>query len=321
MVNFNAEPPPNVVRVPRWTLALHAIQFVFATVILGLDAYGISYIAYNALIFSLVVCLCTFGVTVYLVASQLFIHKLYNAYIALAFHIWMLLFWVIDLGLVANLASIWANPICSSYYGYSYSCSYYRKRDVEIRGFEKRDTTSYTAYYGALAAGAVFAAVQLVTWALSAVILIIHFNKHRTNAANTTTHVSHPPPQYANTPHNNNIPQPVPMEKYSHQASTHQTPQPQYAQPVQGHQQNFSPPYAQDPVQRQDTVSPVSQAAGYAAPPPNHNTSELSSPQHTGVGYAAPPPNANASELSSPQHTGTGGPVYNHNVSELSTTR
>jgi hypothetical protein len=54
MVNFNAETPPNVIRVPRWTLALHVIQFVFAIIILGLDAYGIKWIPYNALIFSLV---------------------------------------------------------------------------------------------------------------------------------------------------------------------------------------------------------------------------------------------------------------------------
>lgn len=60
MVNFNSEPPPNVIRVPRWTLALHAVQFVFAIVILGLSAYGISYIAYNALIFSLVVVRCSY---------------------------------------------------------------------------------------------------------------------------------------------------------------------------------------------------------------------------------------------------------------------
>lgn len=56
MVTFNnANPPPNVVRVPRWTIALHAVQFIFAIIVLGLSAYGIAYVPYNALIFSLVV--------------------------------------------------------------------------------------------------------------------------------------------------------------------------------------------------------------------------------------------------------------------------
>lgn len=48
------EPPPHVVRVPRWTFAIHGVQALFAVIILGLDAYGIHWIAYNALIYSLV---------------------------------------------------------------------------------------------------------------------------------------------------------------------------------------------------------------------------------------------------------------------------
>jgi hypothetical protein len=46
--------PDNVLSVPRWTVIIHGVQAVFAIIILGLDAYGIRWIAYNALIFSLV---------------------------------------------------------------------------------------------------------------------------------------------------------------------------------------------------------------------------------------------------------------------------
>jgi hypothetical protein len=71
----------------------------------------------------------------------------------------MLIFWIVDLGLVANLARIWHNPDCGySYYYDSYTC-YYGKRDLS--GIGKRDTTTVGAYYGALVAGALFAAVQL----------------------------------------------------------------------------------------------------------------------------------------------------------------
>jgi hypothetical protein len=47
--------PAHVLDVPRWTLILHIVQAALAIIILGLDAYGIRWIAYNALIFSLVV--------------------------------------------------------------------------------------------------------------------------------------------------------------------------------------------------------------------------------------------------------------------------
>ncbi|CAI6335869.1 unnamed protein product [Periconia digitata] len=328
MVNFNAETPSNVVRVPRWTLALHAVQFVFAIIILGLSAYGISYVPYNALIFSLVVCLCTLLVTIYLTVSQLFIHKLYQGVVALAFHIWMLIFWIVDLGLVANLASIWASPSCYSSYsfysGYSSSC-YYKRAELETRGLEKRDTT-VGAYYGSLAAGAVFAGVQLVTWAVSAVILFIHFNRHRNNTTTTTTTpatTSAPPPQYA--PDTSNVANNgagIPMEKYNYQQPNAAYPPQQQQQQQPGYppqqQQQFSSPYAQDPVPRQDTVSPVSQFGQAGAPPPQHpNAPELSSPQHTGGG-AVYQQHPNATELNSPQQH-TGGAAYPHNVSELST--
>jgi hypothetical protein len=102
-------------------------------------------------------CLCTLFVTIYLLVSQLFIHKIYYGVVALAFHVWMLIFWVVDLGLVANLAHLWSGPQCSYSYYYGYNCSYYVKRGV----LQARDETTFTAYYGALVAGAVFAAVQL----------------------------------------------------------------------------------------------------------------------------------------------------------------
>lgn len=82
----------------------------------------------------------------------------------------MLIFWVVDLGLVANLARIWASASSCSvsysyFYGYTSQC-YYKRGGLEGRGLvvgrglEKRDTT-VGMYYGALAAGAVFGAVQL----------------------------------------------------------------------------------------------------------------------------------------------------------------
>ena len=105
-------------------------------------------------------CICTLGVCAYLLASQLFLHKIYNMYIALALHLWMLLFWVVDLGLVANLARLWSGDY-SYGFGYYYSSYYgYRKRDLVVLS-KREETTTYEAYYGALAAGATFAAVEL----------------------------------------------------------------------------------------------------------------------------------------------------------------
>jgi hypothetical protein len=255
------------------------------------------------------------AVCAYLLVSQLFLHKIYNMYIALGAHALMLLFWIVDLGLVANLARIWSSTTCVYYYAYgAYGCGYGYSYDY---GYVKRDEeTTVGAYRGALIAGAVFAAIEFAGWVASAVVLIMHMNKHRSNTA--ATHVQQPPPQYADTTVNSHNNQAVPMEKYNQAAAPQQqyqqqpysaapTPQPTYAQPGQGQytQQPEPATYQHEPVNRTNTVSPVSHAGGYG------NASELSTPQHTD-NY-----NPNVSELSTQHNTGH----YDPNVSELSTNR
>jgi len=97
-------------------------------------------------------------VVAYIFVSTLFAHKLYNVWAHLALHMWMVVFWIVQFSLVANLAAIWNGPSCSYSPYYGYSCSYYKR---DLSGLQKRDSTSYGAYFGALAAGAVFGAFEL----------------------------------------------------------------------------------------------------------------------------------------------------------------
>lgn len=93
------------------------------------------------------------GGCAYIIATTFTLHKLYNAYIVLGIHSLLSLFWVIAMGLVANLAHIWSDPA----YCYGYICYYYKR---DLSHLAKRDTT-VGAYYAALCAGAVFAALEL----------------------------------------------------------------------------------------------------------------------------------------------------------------
>jgi hypothetical protein len=222
-------------------------------------------------------------------------------YVVLSLHILMIIFWIVDMGLVANLAHIWASLECSYDLYYTY-CSF--KRSLPS-SFEKRDTTSFSAYYGALAAGAFFGSCQFALWVLTTVFTVIYLNKHRSGQMPSASN----PPAYMEGGHAG---QDVPLaSKFAHNVQTQaqpqqnpyqqqpqqtysaaQTPQQQHAQPVYGQQQP-SPynTYPQDPVSRGQNISPVTQ-------------------QHTGYS------NTGVSELSSPHNTGT---PYNPNVSELST--
>lgn len=83
--------------------------------------------------------------------------KAYNMWAFLALNIWMIVFWIVQFSLVANLASMW-DVSCRYVPFYGEYCTY-GKRDLS--GLEKRETTTYHAYYGALVAGALFGAAEL----------------------------------------------------------------------------------------------------------------------------------------------------------------
>lgn len=152
------------------------------------------------------------------------------------------------------------------------------------------------------------------TWVLSTVFTVIYLNKHRSNPEAA----GHAPPAY------NGGDQSVPLEqKYAHTAQPQpvyqqQTPQPQHAQPVpQGQfvqqpvynqQPSYTGQYPNDPVNRTQTVSPVSQV-GFTSPPQHPYAS--APPSHQPVGYNS---NPNASELGVSQNPAG----YNPNVPELS---
>ncbi len=147
------------------TLAAHGAQTIIAFTVLGLAAYGVDYISYNVLIYSLAVVssntsadaasadyeqtVCSVCVSLWMIASRTLLAKFDNVYVALGLHALMLVFWIVDLGLVAALAHEW-NPQCSYSAGRGKICS----------SFAKRDTT-FRTYLGALVAGAVLAGLEV----------------------------------------------------------------------------------------------------------------------------------------------------------------
>ncbi|KAF2032255.1 hypothetical protein EK21DRAFT_110198 [Setomelanomma holmii] len=159
----------------RWQLALatlHGVQLVFSIIALGLAAYGVRYIAYNVLVYTLVT-ICTLIVCAYLIASRTYLRKIYWPYVDAAYHAWMLLFWVVDLGLLARLAYLWQGPQCAYDYRNGFTCVPYEKRS---------GTTTYGRFYGALVAGAVLAAFEFSLWIVTSAINWVDARRNKRTA-------------------------------------------------------------------------------------------------------------------------------------------
>lgn len=84
-----------------------------------------------------------------MIATRTILTKFHNIYVSLALHAWMLVFWIVNLGLTANLAHEW-NPQCSFTPEAGKICS----------SFAKRDTT-FRTYFGALVASAVLISFEV----------------------------------------------------------------------------------------------------------------------------------------------------------------
>ncbi|CAO2657330.1 Nn.00g034560.m01.CDS01 [Neocucurbitaria sp. VM-36] len=148
---------------------------LLSTAVLGLDAYGIRYVVRNVLVYSLVVALCTTMVCIYLLVSRSILPKFYDIYVALGLHLWMLIFWSVDLGLIAYLVRQWEQPRCIYRSGTGVQCTSYGRRDPTA--FIKRDDASYDLHSGFLIAGAVLAALEVILWTVSASLVVLNVAK------------------------------------------------------------------------------------------------------------------------------------------------
>ncbi|KAF1841698.1 uncharacterized protein K460DRAFT_419720 [Cucurbitaria berberidis CBS 394.84] len=158
---------PAYLRLP--VVLLRCAQLLLAIIVLGFDAYCIHYVAYSVLIYSLVVVLSTILVCTYLLTSQYILPKLNNVHVALGLQIWMLVFWSVDLGLLAYLANLWEHPRCAYGFEAESQCTTYARRAPSLH---KRITASAKMYSAALIASAVLAAFEVILWIITNGILL-----------------------------------------------------------------------------------------------------------------------------------------------------
>lgn len=162
--------PSARMRLP--TILAHIAQTVLAIVVLGLAAYGIDYISYNVLIYSVSVCACSLGVSSWMIASKTFLARFDNISVSMGLHVWMLVFWIANLSVTADLAKEWS-PQCSFDEESDKICSTY---------ITKRDTT-FRTYYGALIASAVLIGVQVLLWIGTTALLALDLKRRRSTVS------------------------------------------------------------------------------------------------------------------------------------------
>ncbi|CAA9965683.1 hypothetical protein P3342_011688 [Pyrenophora teres f. teres] len=154
-------------------ILLHAVRILLALIILCLDTYAIHFSGDLAMVYSLILAISTIFVCVYSIACMRFFRNYYNFNIQIGLQWSFMFFWLVNLGLVATRAHQWQRSKCTdlTVLEYSMHCP-----GVGAEGglhvLQNGGTTAVKTYTGALIAGAILAAFQVIFWAIMTALFI-----------------------------------------------------------------------------------------------------------------------------------------------------
>src|SRR3954454_5546006 len=167
----------HILPLSKAVFGLKIAQLVVAVVILGLAAYGVTFVAFDGDSLSLfmvnlspthpqvhptngIQALATMIITVYYIVATTALTVAYNYWAILALDIFAIVFWLISFALLGSEIAVygWGYSYSSSGSSYCYAGYCIKKRDV---GIEKRATTDYYTYRNAMAAAAGLGGLEL----------------------------------------------------------------------------------------------------------------------------------------------------------------
>jgi len=178
-----------VLVVPKWVIILRGIQLFLATVVLGLSAYGVHWIAFNAWGFAIFCSLATYIVVLYGILTERIPswNTAYNYWAIVALDAFLVVFWLSAMGALAATRALFIYPTtingCINY-GSGGIC--YKKRDLDLA---KRDSYVATNGYLSMMSGAAgISALLFVLFVVTLVMSSIALHRHR-----KASHESAPP--------------------------------------------------------------------------------------------------------------------------------
>jgi len=158
---------------PKFLIFLRIAQFALAIILLGLTAYGVTFIAFDGDSLMLFTSLATMIIVGYILASEMLVTGLYNYWAILGLDIFAMIFWLISFALLAS--EVAAFSIID--YCYGYYC--YKKRDFS--DLSKRATTNPHTYRNAMAAASGLGALEFILFIITLVFTALALHRHRLN--------------------------------------------------------------------------------------------------------------------------------------------
>lgn len=187
--------------LPKGFIALRILQLIIAVVVLGLSAYGVTFLAFGGIGLTLFSAIATILIVAwFLFATHLF-PVAYNFWAVLGVDIFLVIFWLISFSLLAaEVAAVQIVSYDSCEY-YDYYC-YKAKRSEEL--MKRYATTDVVTYRNALAAAAGLGGLEFLLFVISLSIFGVFMHRHRKSggacmagsSSGAPTHTDDKPQEY-----------------------------------------------------------------------------------------------------------------------------
>ncbi|RDW80156.1 hypothetical protein BP6252_04794 [Coleophoma cylindrospora] len=243
---------PYMLPTPVFLWGFRLAQLVLALVVLGLSAYGITFLAFDGDSLMLFTALATMIIVIYVGVASLFAPVMYNYWAILGLDVFAIIFWLISFPLLASEIA--------NYSGTTYNyCYYYCYRKDKRFVPAKRAVTTIETYRNAMIADAAIGGIEFVLFVVTLVVTSIHLHRHR-KAGGHCVPASGPATTFDETKPAEQLPaqhqaqMPEHQQQAAYQAPVMQQPQAQYQAPAmhQPHAQYSAPVTPQPQTMYQD---------------------------------------------------------------------
>jgi len=167
-----------ILEVPKWLPILRGIQLLLSVIVLGLSAYGVYWVAFNAFGFAIFTSLATIIIVLYNVLSTRLasLNKLYNHWAVLGLEIFAVIFWLSAMAALAALRAIFVIPTTISGCGHTGDIGggYCYKRDLA-----KRQYIATHGYLNIISVSAGFSGLNLVLFIVTLVFTSMAIHRVR----------------------------------------------------------------------------------------------------------------------------------------------
>ncbi|KAN0102777.1 hypothetical protein V8E51_011090 [Hyaloscypha variabilis] len=171
--------------LPPFVLAFRILQLVTAVVILGLSAYGVTFLSFDGDDLTLFTALATMIITVYIIVAETAAPIIYNYWAILGLDIFAIVFWIISFSLLASEVAAY-QIVTYTECSYSYAGVCYYKRSRALEHLAKRDTTNVYTYRNAMAAASGLGGLEFILFVVTLVMTGIWLHRHRLGGGHCT---------------------------------------------------------------------------------------------------------------------------------------